>query len=78
MTYTNDNLAELDIFLLYDLATNQEGIKIHQSADPVVIDAAKRLFEKGFITQVDGGYLTQLGSEAAEMAQSLYTMLNAE
>ena len=78
MTYTTDNIAELDVLMLFDLSTNQEGIKIHKSAEPVVIAAAKRLFEKGFITQVDGGYLTNLGSEAAEQAQSLFTMLNAD
>ena len=78
MTYTADNLAELDVLMLFDLSTNQEGIKIHKSAEPVAIAAAKRLFEKGFITQVDGGYLTSLGSEAAEQVQSLFTMLNAD
>jgi len=78
MTYTDDNIAELDVLLLFDLNSNQEGIKIHKEADPVVIAAAKRLFEKGFISQVDGGYLTTLGSEAADHAQSLYTMLNAD
>ena len=78
MTFTEDNVTEMNVFLLFDLTTNQEGIKIHKSAEPPVIAAAKRLFEKGFITQVDGGYLTNLGNEAAEQAQSLYTMLNAD
>ena len=78
MNFTTDNVAELDLLLLFDLTSNQEGLKIHKSAEPRVIDAANRLFEKGFITQVDGGYLTTLGSEAAEQAQSLFTMLNAD
>ena len=77
MSYTPENLAELDVLMLYDLSTNQEGIKIHKTAEPSVISAAHSLFEKGFITQADGGYLTHLGREAAEHAQSLFTMLNA-
>jgi len=77
MSYSTDNIAELDVLLLYDLSTSQEGIKIHKSADTSKIAAAERLFDKGFITQVDGGYLTSLGREAAEHTQFLYTMLNA-
>lgn len=77
MNFTQENLAELDVLMLYDLSTTQEGIKIHKSAEPTVISAAQRLFEKGFITQVDGGYLTSLGLKAAEHTQSLFTMLNA-
>ena len=65
------------MLLLFDLSNSLEGIKIHKTADPAVIAAAQRLFDGGFITQVDGGYLTPLGHEAAEYAQSLFTMLNA-
>ncbi|MET0950010.1 MAG: TIGR02647 family protein, partial [Pseudomonas sp.] len=43
---------------------------------PTAIAAAQRLFEKGLTTQVDGGYLTSLGLEAAQHAQSLLTILN--
>ena len=77
MSYTPENLAELDLLMLYNLSTSLEGIKIHKTAEPAVIAAARRLFEGGFITQADGGYLTALGIEAAEHAQSLFTMLNA-
>jgi uncharacterized protein (TIGR02647 family) len=35
----------------------------------------KRLHAKGLITQVDGGYLTDLGIKAAEHAQTLLLML---
>lgn len=77
MSYTADNIAELNVLLLFDVAVGQEGIKIHKTAEPDAIAAAQRLFDKGFITQVDGGYLTTLGVEAAEHAQVLYTMLTA-
>ena len=77
MSYTPENIAELDLLMLFDLSSNQEGIKIHKSADHRAVAAAQRLFENGFITQADGGYLTQLGIEAAEHAQTLYTLLNS-
>ncbi len=77
MAYTPENLAELGVLMLFRSSTSLEGIKIHKIAEPTVISAAKRLFERGFITQVDGGYLTPLGSEAAEHAHALFSMLNA-
>ena len=77
MSYTPENIAELDLLMLFDLATSETGIKIHKTASPAAIAAAQRLFEKGFITQEDGGYLTNLGFVAVEHAQSLYALLNA-
>jgi len=77
MAFTTENHAELHVLMLYDLSSNQKGLKIHSDADQDVISAAQRLFEKGIISQEDGGYLTYLGREAAEHAQSLFTMLNA-
>lgn len=76
MSYSEENLAELHVLMLYDSSASLEGIKIHKNADPSVIAAAERLFEGGFITQVDGGYLTSLGREAADHAHSLLTMLS--
>lgn len=78
MTYTSDKLEEMNVLMLFDLSTTQEGIKIHKTAESASIAAAQRLFDKGFITQVDGGYLTGLGREAAEHTQFLFTMLNVE
>ncbi len=76
MTYTPENLAELHVLMIYKSASNLDGIKIHKNADSDVIAAAQRLFDGGFITQSDGGYLTALGSEAADHAHLLYDMLN--
>jgi uncharacterized protein (TIGR02647 family) len=42
-----------------------------------VIDAAIRLYQKKLITQNDGGYLTDLGREAAEHADALLSILCA-
>ncbi len=62
---------ELNILARYNLKTSQEGIKIHSSAEPEVIAAAQRLFDKGLITKADGGFLTGLGLTAAGHAQDL-------
>jgi uncharacterized protein (TIGR02647 family) len=75
MSYSPENLAELDLLMLYDLSNLQTGLKIHGNASPEAIAAAQRLFDKGFITQKDGGYLTDLGIEAAEHAHALFSLL---
>lgn len=77
MSFTPEHRAELEVFMLYRSATLLDGIKIHKTADPDIAAAAQRLYEGGFITQVDGGYLTPLGSKAAEHAHLLFDMLNA-
>ena len=76
MSYSPDNLAELDVLMLYRSPNSIDGIKLHKTASPGMIAAARRLYEAGFITQVDGGYLTSLGTAAAEHAHLLYDMLN--
>jgi uncharacterized protein (TIGR02647 family) len=75
MSYSAENLAELELLMLYDLSNLQTGLKIHGTAKPDAITAAQRLYEKGFITQKDGGYLTDLGIEAAEHAHALFSLL---
>ena len=77
MNYSPENLAELHVLMIYKSASSLDGIKIHKDADQAVIDAAQRLFDDGFITQNDGGYLTAMGRQAADHAHSLYDMLNA-
>ena len=77
MSYTNENHAELNVLMLYETPSSLDGIKIHKEAEAELIAAAERLFHGGFITQVDGGYLTPLGTTAAEHAHLLFDMLNA-
>jgi uncharacterized protein (TIGR02647 family) len=76
MPYTQDIVDELNILVRYNLRTTQEGIKVHKTAAPEIIDATKRLHDKGLVTQEDGGYLTNLGHEAAEQAQTVLDLLN--
>jgi uncharacterized protein (TIGR02647 family) len=77
MSYTPELFAELDILTRYKLTTTQQGIKVHHTADPAIIAAMQRLYDKGLVTQPDGGYLTDLGREAAEHAQAALTILTS-
>ena len=76
MPYTQDLVDEINILVRYNLSTTQEGIKVHKTAAPESIAATKRLYNKGLVTQEDGGYLTSLGHEAAEQAQTVLNLLN--
>ena len=77
MPYTQDLVDELNTLIHYDLETTMQGVKVHKSAEPSVIAAVKRLYDKGLLTQVDGGYLTNLGREVAEHAQATLTILTS-
>jgi uncharacterized protein (TIGR02647 family) len=77
MTYTQDIIDELNLLALYNLDTTQAGLKIHTStATPSTVAAAQRLYAKGLTTQADGGYLTNMGHEAAELGRTLFNLLN--
>jgi uncharacterized protein (TIGR02647 family) len=75
MALSADLIAELNTLLLYNVTNPQEGIKIHKDADASRIEAAQRLHHKGLITHADGGYLTDLGREAAEHLHMAHTIL---
>lgn len=75
MRYTEEQMAEMDILIRYNLQSTQQGIKVHSRANKEQIAAVQRLFDKGLVTAVDGGYLTDLGRKAAEHAQALLLML---
>ena len=75
MSYSTEQIAELDILIHYNLETSQQGIKVHSTAGQYLIEAVQRLYHKGLVTQEDGGYLTDLGRKAAEHAQALMLML---
>ena len=75
MHYTEEQMAEIDILIRYNLQSTQQGIKVHSNANREQINAVQRLFDKGLVTQSDGGYLTDLGRKAAEHAQALMLIL---
>ncbi len=61
--------AEIRILNLFNLDSSLEGIKAHKTADDESRAAIARLFQKGLLTQEDGGYLTDLGRHCAEHVQ---------
>jgi len=75
--YTPELIDELNTLVRYDLGTTLQGVKVHTNAEPAVIAATRRLHEKGLLTQVDGGYLTDLGREVAVHAQAALTILTS-
>ena len=77
MPYTPELIHEVNILARYNLDTTQEGIKVHSSAGPEVVEATRRLYDKALVTQPDGGYLTSLGRTAAEHAQDLLLIIKS-
>ena len=75
MPFTKDQIDEMEILIRFNPSSTMEGIKVHKTAKPELIEAVSRLYEKKMVTHKDGGYLTDLGREAAEIAQTLFTML---
>lgn len=76
MKIDKDQLEEINVLACYDLANLQTGIKVHSDATKEKIAATNRLFEKGLISQQDGGYLTERGCAAAEHLDHLSGILN--
>ena len=75
MPFNAELTDELNLLNQFNLINEQDGIKVHNNAAAELIAAAERLHSKGLITQVDGGYLTDLGRRAAEHSQALSTIL---
>ena len=76
MSFNQDLLEEMNVLACFDLANLQTGIKVHSDASETKIAATVRLFEKGLLSQKDGGYLTERGQVAAEHLQHLSGILN--
>ena len=75
MPFSKEQIAEIEILNHYNLKISQQGIKVHSNADKEKVEAVQRLFDKGLVTQIDGGYLTDLGRNATEHVQTLKLML---
>ncbi|MBF7073637.1 TIGR02647 family protein [Glaciecola sp. MH2013] len=75
MPFTKELTEELNLILKFPNKSLMQGLKVHHDADPSMIAAAKRLHEKGIVTQNDGGYLTDLGHDLAEHAQVIRSAL---
>lgn len=77
MPFTTELTQELNLILKFPNKSLLQGLKIHKDAEPAMIDAAQRLFDKGIVTQPDGGYLTDFGHDLAEHAQVVQSALNS-
>ncbi len=75
MRFTSTTLEELNLLLQFSVATSSTGIKVHSTTRPEVIAACESLFDKGLVSQRDGGYLTDSGIEALGHAQALSGLL---
>ncbi len=72
-----DILEEITLLNQFNLESTNQGIKVHShEAAPAMVAAAARLYEKGMIDHVDGGYLTDRGIEAAQLAHTLTQLLS--
>lgn len=75
MPFTPAFTEELNLILKFPNKSLMQGLKIHHDADPAVVAAAQRLFDKGIVSQPDGGYLTNLGHDLADHAEVLRSAL---
>jgi uncharacterized protein (TIGR02647 family) len=78
MPFTKELTDELNLILKFPDKSLMQGLKIHHDADPALVSAAQRLFDKGIVDQHDGGYLTNLGHDLAEHALVIQTALTAK
>lgn len=76
MPFNKDIIEEMNLLKQFPLESTQAGLKVHSDAAPEAIEAMKRLFGKGLVTQDDGGYLTTHGIETAEQVQSVIRVLS--
>ena len=75
MLFSSATIEELNLLLNFDNTTLDSGIKVHSNARGEVICACQSLFDKGLVTQSDGGYLTDAGIEALAHTQIMAGLL---
>jgi len=74
--YPDNLFTEMKLLAKFPEESHLEGLKIHNDAAPVLITSAKALFNKGLISQSDGGYLTDSGREMVEHLHTVLDTLN--
>ncbi len=75
-TYPENLFDEIKLLAKFPEESHMEGLKIHHDADPVLVKSAKALFNKGLVTQLDGGYLTDSGREMSEHLHAVLDTMN--
>ena len=77
MPFTNELVDEMNVLVKFTLSSDMAGIKVHSDAEPSLVAATERLFEKGLVTSCDGGYLTSIGRDAVEHAKEALRILSS-
>lgn len=75
MQFDKNMIDELTLLAKFPRNSKMQGIKIHSDADSSLIDAAKRLYDKGITDSNDGGYLTDLGLDLIEHVTLIHSAL---
>ncbi|AXV67192.1 MULTISPECIES: TIGR02647 family protein [Pseudoalteromonas] len=75
MQFDKNMIDELTLLAKFPRNSKMQGIKIHSDADSSLIDAAKRLYDKGITDSSDGGYLTDLGLDLIEHVTLIHSAL---
>lgn len=78
MSFTPQTIDQLNLLLQFDSSSLDRGLKVHSSTRRELIEACLVLFEKGLVSQSDGGYLTNAGVEARAHAQALAGLLRGD
>jgi len=74
--YSDTFFEEMKLLAKFPEKSQLEGLKVHTDAEPSVKKAAQSLFDKGLISQHDGGYLTDSGLEIASHLHHVLTALS--
>ena len=74
--YPDALFEEMKLLAKFPEKSQLGGIKIRHDANSEMIDAASSLFNKGLITQPDGGYLTDSGLETVNHLHHILVTLS--
>tara|TARA_R110002096_G_scaffold370918_2_gene564392 strand:- start:46 stop:291 length:246 start_codon:yes stop_codon:yes gene_type:complete len=74
MRLDSDIIEELGLLKRFSMG-GPLAMDLSDSPDEDIVAAAERMFEKGLITQADGGELTDAGREAIEHMDRLFNLL---
>ena len=74
--YPDALFEEMKLLAKFPEKSQLEGIKIRNNASPMVISSAQSLFDKGLISQPDGGYLTDSGLETVNHLHHILVTLS--
>ena len=75
MQFDKNMIDELTLLAKFPRNSKMQGIKIHSDADSSLIDAAKRLYDKGITDSSDGGCLPDLGLDLIEHVTLIHSAL---